>query len=720
MLLAVAAACSSETIEVPGKTVVVKEEVIKTVEVPGETVVKEVIKEVQVPGETVVVKEEVVKEVMVPGETVVVEKVVTETVEVPGETVTVEVVKTVEVPGETVVVEKEVVKTVEVPGETVVVEKEVVKTVEVPGETIVVEKVVEKEVIKTVAGPERVVVREVPGKNYVTDPSNGKVYSAPQYGGTLTHTTQYNYVGSLDTIDYHIGGFIVSGVLEKLTIADWAIDRDEYPFVGGYQLPTYAMRGALAESWEQPDDTTIIFHIRRGVHWHNKAPMNGRELTAKDVEYTFHRMLGLGSGFTEPSTAPGQLQTLPFESITATDKWTVVFKMKEPYLTAPIHIQDSNISFIYPPEVIEQYGGMNDWRNLVGTGPFELTDRVEGSSWTWTKNPDYWGHDAKFPENRLPYIDELRMLIIPEEETRVAAIRSGHIDFIGWQGFSPINNIDLAESLKQTNPELVMYPWAERSANAFALNTSRPPFDDVRVRKAMQMALDLETMNATFFKGLGDTIPKGTVGMPGYFIPYDEWPQEVKDGFAYNPEGVEKLLDEAGYPRGSDGIRFTVTLNYGGDVGYKELSASYWSDIGVDVKLKMTTGTEHHALVRERSHDMITTVLGIKADPFYAVSFAHSEDVDNKPAVNDPVYDAMYEAAEDATSFEQLKEMIIEMDMYAIERFWRIWGPEVPGFTVTQPWVTGYSGEGGLGGMQTQTIFARLWIDSQLKEAMGH
>ena len=77
MLLAVAAACAGETVEVPGETVVVEKEVIKTVEVPGETVVKEVIKEVQVPGETVVVKEEVVKEVMVPGETVVVEKVVT-------------------------------------------------------------------------------------------------------------------------------------------------------------------------------------------------------------------------------------------------------------------------------------------------------------------------------------------------------------------------------------------------------------------------------------------------------------------------------------------------------------------------------------------------------------------------------------------------------------------------------------------------------------------
>ena len=271
----------------------------------------------------------------------------------------------------------------------------------------------------------------------VKDPTTGKMVSAPEYGGTLTHRTAFNYTGSLDTINYHVVGFILSGVLEKLTIADWAIDRDEYPFVGGYQLPLYAMTGALAESWETPDPLTYIFHIRKGVHWHNKAPMFGRELTAKDIEYNYHRVLGLGSGFTEPSIAPGQLQTLPFESITATDNWTVVFKMKKPYLSVPIHIQDSNISYIYPPEVIEQYGGMNDWRNVVGTGPFELTDRVEGSSWTWTKNPDYWGHDEKYPENRLPYIDELRMLIIPEEAAAVAAIRSGKIDFMGWQGLLP-------------------------------------------------------------------------------------------------------------------------------------------------------------------------------------------------------------------------------------------------------------------------------------------
>ena len=222
---------------------------------------------------------------------------VTETVEVPGETVTVEVVKTVEVPGETVVVEKEVVKTVEVPGQTVVVEKEVVKTVEVPGETVVVKE----EVVKTVEvpGPERIVVKEV-RQGYVTDPATGKAVSAPQYGGTLTYARKEVPAGPDAVVTGVSAQAYAAGVLEKLTIANWGIDRDEYDLTMPWP-PLSFFKGALAESWEQPDDLTILFHIRQGVHWHDKPPMNGRELTAQDIAYNFHRFLGLGSGFTEPS-----------------------------------------------------------------------------------------------------------------------------------------------------------------------------------------------------------------------------------------------------------------------------------------------------------------------------------------------------------------------------------------------------------------------------------
>ena len=105
---------------------------------------------------------------------------------------------------------------------------------------------------------------------------------------------------------------------------------------------------------------------------------------------------------------------------------------------------------IYPPEVLEESGGtleFEEWAKLVGTGPYELTDWVEGSSMTYVKNPNYWGYDEKYPENRLPYIDGLRFLMMPEEATRLAAMRSGKIDFLHVAAGTQIKSIDTLVSL---------------------------------------------------------------------------------------------------------------------------------------------------------------------------------------------------------------------------------------------------------------------------------
>ena len=706
MLLAVAAACAGETVEVPGETVVVEKVVTETVEVPGETVVveKEVIKTVEVPGETVT--KEVVKEVMVPGETVVVKEEVIKTVEVPGQTVVKEVVKTVEVPGQTVVVEKEVVKTVEVPGQTVVVEKEVVKTVEV-------------------AGPERVVVKEVPGKKYVTDPSTGKVVSAPEYGGTITFARESDRPHA-SVYYHHVAGELVSGVVERLTIADWALDRDVFNYRTTY-MPDFIYRGHLAESWEQPDDTTFIFNIRKGVYWHDKAPMNGRELTAKDIEYNLHRYLGLGSGYTEPAAywASNPMALLPWESITATDKWTLVFKLTKVDPDALGTILKSTLTFTYPPEVIEEHGDVKDWRNLVGTGPFELTDWVEGSSRTWTKNPDYWGYDEKYPENRLPYIDEIRVLIMPDAATRLAALRSAKIDEI--HGITQITSIDQVESFQRTNPEIEVWPiynWA----SVAGLNVNKPPFDDIRVRQAMQMALDLETINNAFFKGHADTTPHGQQGKSaiagGYAIPFEEWPAELKKEFDYDPNGAEALLDAAGYPRGADGIRFKTVYTHldRRDLNVTELFASYLSRVGIDVEIDAPPIATFASMREDRSFEMIShsAAYGSSANPLSGPFRFVSTMPANSVAAEDADYDALYEAAVAATTIEELQRLTRELDMYPMERHWFVWWPMSPVFDAVQPWVKGYNGEFALGFIDGNQVLARLWIDQELKEAMGH
>ncbi len=565
-------------------------------------------------------------------------------------------------------------------------------------------------------------------KKYVTDPATGKEVTAPEYGGILTYSQPYN-PPSPDVYIHHDAAEALGVVVETLAIADWALDRDVFNYRTTY-MPDFVWRGHLAESWETPDPLTIVLHIREGVRWHNKAPMNSRELTAKDIEYNLHRYLGLGSGYTEPNPkyATHPMIILPWESVTATDDRTVVFRLTKADPNALKQILYSFMTFIYPPEVIKEHGDLSDWRNVVGTGPFELTDWVEGSSLTWKKNPDYWGYDEKYPENRLPYLDGLEMLVMPDVATRMAALRSGKIDglaaFLGW---SQLKSMDQVDSLRKTNPELVMEPFSFRSMSSWTVNTRRPPFDDVRVRHAMQMALDLDTINAAYWKGYADTTPQGRVGAgtAGYFTPFADWPEEVKGYYTYDPAGAEALLDEAGYPRGSDGIRFKTVLEvslpiFKTYVQNSELAASYWAAIGVHVEVRETETSVLRARVDEGDYDMITTSSGSDTGAMGLIMQNTSDSTYNTANVRDPVYDAMVADAQAATTIEERKRLIKPIDMYMTEKHWYIWGSRVPTMNVLQPWVIGYNGEYELGSVDRQLIAARLWIDSELKEAMGH
>ena len=563
-------------------------------------------------------------------------------------------------------------------------------------------------------------------KEYVTDPTTGQQIAAPEYGGTFTYVWQ-NLQTKIDNYPTRHGDPVQGGVTEMLSIADWGIERSVYDHKSR-PTPVWAMKGQLAEGWEQPDETTIIFPIRRGVHWHDKEPMNGRELTPDDIVYNFHRYLGLGK-WAEAGPI-SQYRTLPIESVTATDDWKVVFKLHTPQLTALAALLDDYPNHIMPPEVIEEHGGIDDWKLLVGTGPFELTGYVEDTSATWTKNPNYWGFDEKFPDNRLPYVDEIRALIMPDAATRISALRTGQVDYLGWSGDTAIT-IDQMRGLSQTNSEMAFLPYSYRSnATSFAMDIDKTPFDDIRVRRAMQMALDLETVNDSYFDGWAKWKPQGLIGdgAVDYFIPFDEWPAEVKKGYEYNPEGAEQLLEEAGYPRGEDGVRFRTTLaseNYFSDPALSDIAASYWEAIGVDVEIQTPSDrAAHGASIREHTYEsgMISAYMGYDRSPTLVMrSWAHSEGGYNQPGIRDPHLDSLIEAAEQATTWEEQQMLIKEADQYVIANQYHIWFFKVPAFNAVQPWVVSYNGEYFLGFQQRYAqLFARVWIDSALKQEMGH
>ena len=566
----------------------------------------------------------------------------------------------------------------------------------------------------------------------VLDPTTGEMITAPEYGGTLiygrTGTGEHCDAWANSGWSHHFVGVVT----EQLTIANWGVDRSEDDLrVFSYPLST--MKGQLAERWEAPDATTIIAHIRSGVRWHDKAPMNGRELTASDVEFNYHRILGLGSGFSEASPHAGQYPKMA--SVTATDASTVVFKLAEPDVIWPLKavpaygsgsaLLNMWIAWIYPPEVIQEHGDIQDCMNLVGTGPMELTDLVEGSSVTWTKNPNYWGFDEKFPDNRLPYADEIVTLIMPDAAARIAALRSGQVDMLCNCGDSQLRSIDQVESLQKTDPQIRMWERPGRSDNAFRFITvSRPPFDDIRVRQALQMALDRETIASTYFKGYADPTPHGLLHNDGPFgTPFDEWPEEVKQYYRYDPERAKQLLAEAGYP---DGFKTELKYFERYDANYAELVIGYWAEIGVDVEMSIHGAAEALAIAREHTSDGISH--GENSNPTSDVtnleSFYRSDSPyglnDDGLGVNDPHMDALIDAAKAAATLEDMIRLTTEANLYGLSQHWHIDGPgPVPQFNVAQPWIKGYNGEVSIGVGQFTTLLTRLWLDQDLKREMG-
>ena len=562
-------------------------------------------------------------------------------------------------------------------------------------------------------------------KEMVLDPTTGEMITAPEYGGTLTYALRGDPPNA-DTFYRHPPAMVAALVVEKLGMANMGVDRNVFDFRTNY-LPDDIVVGRLAESWEQPDATTVVFNIRSGVNWHDKAPMNGRELTGEDVVFNFHRYLGLGSGFTEvPEGVAAVAPPLTRGGITSVsaDGNQVTFKLSAPNLDIVKTLLIQNIAFIYPPEVIREHGDVADWRNLVGTGPFELVDWVEASSVTFDKAPNYWKADERFPDNQLPYVDELVALVMPEPQTRVAALRSGKVDFIGYSGSSQITGIDLVESIKRTNPDIVLQPYSYRSETSPIVNVNRPPFGDVRVRHALQMALDVEGLGETYFKGYASLRPQGWLGdgLTGYASTWDDWPDEIKGYYSYDPEGAEALLEEAGYPRGADGTRFEMEFMIGGgdDRGWKELLAAGWREVGIDVTIVVPDGAEMGQRTTSLEYDVRSGISGYEWNPIgQLLHWTTNPGAWNPAGVADPVYDQMVEEVQAATTLEERQRLARNAALYLVEGHWVIWAARVPAFSAHWPWLKGFNGESEAGDMDRALLFSRMWIDQDLKQELG-
>ncbi len=275
----------------------------------------------------------------------------------------------------------------------------------------------------------------------------------------------------------------------------------------------------LAERFEHPDPLTYVFHLRKGVKFHD-----GTALTPEDVAFSLNRIR------TQKAEFQRAYAFTPLDTVKATGERTVTVKLKEPY-AAFLNQVAAAYTRIAPKHVIEAKGDMK--QTIVGTGPFKLKEYRRGQRMVLVRNPDYF-------EPGIPYVDSVEMAIMPDNSTQMAAFSSRRIDIVTPANFAQ------AETLKSVNPNILMQEYSELAMQGIGCNVRRKPFDDIRVRQALWYAIDQQKIIDIVYQGHGRKQRAVPAPFAGWVVPFDKLP--LSDG--PNIDKAKRLLAEAGYQNG--------------------------------------------------------------------------------------------------------------------------------------------------------------------------
>jgi peptide/nickel transport system substrate-binding protein len=324
---------------------------------------------------------------------------------------------------------------------------------------------------------------------------------------------------------------------------------------------------ALAERWDISDDKKVYtFHLRQGVKFHDGTPWN-----AAAAKFNFDRLLDKSFKHYFPLAADINTWWLQdVASYRAVDDATFEVIMKQPSSEFLQRLTQGGYGSagMVSPAAVEQYGNEDVTNYPVGTGPFKFVERVFGERIVLAKNAEYW--NAK----RVPKVDTLIFRPIVDVAARELALQSGQVDIIATP--SP----DSTDFLASQGFNVVMGPVP--TIYLIWLNMKEPVLQDVRVRRAMSMAIDRAGLCEHLRRK--QCIPAYSIlniGGPGYDPTFDPYP--------YDPEGARKLLAEAGYPDGFE-IRMDWTPGGAGDVNTladAEWLQRNWADIGIKAKIEV-------------------------------------------------------------------------------------------------------------------------------------
>jgi len=564
----------------------------------------------------------------------------------------------------------------------------------------------------------------------VTTTSTGNWWDTlgtPQYGSVLIdHLT--SDITVWDDYESTNGQAGFAPYLESLFENDYTVNPSTWDFSTGW-IPEQYAAGELVKSYSMPNPYTVICSIRQNVYWQNIAPVSGRQLVANDLVYHFDRMLGLGDGFTtvDPYYV-GNASWALLTSVAATDKFTVTFGWKQG--TNPVQIltllqQQGADTEIMAPEAIQAYTTANSafitsWNQAIGTGPFILTDFVDSSSATYVRNPSYWQTDLRWPQNKLPYLDGEKLLIIPSNATAEAAMRVGKID-----SFASMPVTDALAMLK-TNPAMNAKQSPQGNEADLSPNNAVAPFNNPSVRQAIQHAINIPLIASSFFQGYATPWPssltQNQMGLGGWGCAYPQWPASVQAQYTYDPTLAKQMLTAAGI---TTPITYPLILCTDANSDLYQIVESELAAIGVNLSVTLVAPAPWQSqIITARNYTAFAArnqgFMGVNYDIFHQLVKLTGGYGVNYLNVNDPTINNYYQQAIAAQSVTATAQILHDDNVYIASQNIDISVAQPSTFNMVQPWVQGNPGSATLGDAVLGAGFGggvpyAVWINPALR-----
>ena len=331
-----------------------------------------------------------------------------------------------------------------------------------------------------------------------------------------------------------------------------------------------------------------------------------------------------------------------------------------------------------------------------------------------------------------PYADEVTFILIPEISTAIAALRSGQVDKMGGALSYHEMNLDQQKTLAAQEPDLLFAPVSSGGNGVMFPFNKEPWYPDIRVRQAMQKAINIEELAATHYGGVPDPIPRAFVyggsEPDAYSTPWSQKPEAVREGYTYDPQGARELLAEAGYP---DGFKVNLLTGPGDHIfsGSPDLAVivkSYWEAIGLEVEIEQLPDNDAFFAriapsggigAQEYEAQMFWT--NHPCCPQAVLEWFKASTTWNPGWIDDPAYEQMFEEIQAVTTREAHTALVVKMNDYVFDQQWFVTLLPVNTFIAWHPWLKSYNGENQLGRNMVGPVWARVWVDQDLKQSMG-